>query len=166
MDFDSLLPDQSKARYGGFYAGLDAAGVKYTEVAQTTAWLQDTALAQVTDMLTAHPEINVIWASNEGGTIGAVMAVKQAGKAGKIFVFGYDGSDQLTTMLLNGDNILQGTVAQDPYAQGYRAVEALVAAINGTASPDAGKMTIVPGTYLGATDPAGVKAWRTANGLK
>jgi ABC-type sugar transport system substrate-binding protein len=166
VDFDPLLPDQSKARYGGFYAGLDAAGVKYTEVAMTSAWLQDTALAQVTDMLTAHPEVNVIWASNEGGTIGAVMAVKQAGKAGKIFVFGYDGSDQLTSMLLNGDNILQGTVAQDPYSQGYKAVEALVAAIKGTASPDAGKMTIVPGTYLGAADPAGVKAWRQANGLK
>ena len=71
-------------------------------------------------MLTAHPEINVIWACNDGGTIGAAMAVQQAGLAGKVFVFGYDGGDQQTSMILSGDNILIGVVAQDPYAQGYR----------------------------------------------
>jgi sugar transport system substrate-binding protein len=116
-------------------------------------------------MLTAHPEVNVIFACNEGGTIGAAMAVKQAGKAGKVFVFGYDASDQLTSMILSEDNILIGSIAQDPYTQGYKAVEALVLALQGKANPDAGKMTIVPGTYLGATDKDAVKAWRKANGL-
>src|SRR5512142_1369644 len=166
VDFDDQLPDQSKARYGGFEDGLKAANVTYTVVAHQSAHLQDDALAATTDMLTAHPEVNVIFACNEGGTIGAAMAVKQAGKAGKVFVFGYDGSDQLTSMILSGDNILVGAVAQDPYTQGYKAVESLVAALKGTASADAGKMTIVPGTYLSATDPAGVNAWRKANGLK
>ena len=59
------------------------------------------------------------------------MAVKQAGLAGKVYVFGYDGSDQLTSMILSGDNILLGSVAQDPYTQGYKAVEALVSALKG-----------------------------------
>jgi hypothetical protein len=35
----------------------------------------------------------------------------------------------------------------------------------GEANPDAGKTVIVPGTYLSMTDPAGVNAWRAANGL-
>jgi ABC-type sugar transport system substrate-binding protein len=166
VDFDPQLPEQSAARWGGFYAGLTAGGTKYKEVAKSSAWLQDTALAATTDMLTAHPEVNVIFACNEGGTIGAAMAVKQAGKAGKVFVFGYDGSDQLTSMILSADKILIGSVAQDPYSQGYKAVTALVAAIKGTANAEAGKMTIVPGTYLDATNPDGVKAWRKANGLK
>jgi sugar transport system substrate-binding protein len=99
---------------------LDEAGVEYTKVAAVSSHLQDDALTKVTDMLTAHPEINVIWACNDGGTIGAAMAVKQAGLEGKVFVFGYDGGDQQTSMILSGDNILIGVVAQDPYAQGLQ----------------------------------------------
>jgi ABC-type sugar transport system substrate-binding protein len=166
VDFDDQLPDQSKARYGGFEDGLKAAGVSYEIVTHQSAHLQDDALAKTTDMLTAHPETQVIFACNEGGTIGAAMAVKQAGLAGKVVVFGYDGSDQLTSMILSGDNILLGTVAQDPYSQGYKAVEALVKALKGESSAEMGKMNVVPGTYLGTSDLEAVKKWRTDNGLK
>jgi len=166
VDFDDQLLDQSKARWSGFYSGLDAAGVKYKEVAKSSAHAQDTALAMTTDMLTAHPEINVIFACNDGSTIGAAMAVKQAGLQGKVFVFGYDGGDQQTAMILSGDNILLAVVAQDPYAQGYKAVESLALTLLGKTNPDAGKITVVPGMYLGISDLEAVKAWRTANGLK
>jgi rhamnose ABC transporter rhamnose-binding protein len=166
IDFDDQLPDQSKARWGGFLDALKAGGVAYNLVAHQSAHAQDTALSATTDMLTAHPEINVIWASNEGGTIGATQAVKQAGKAGKVFVWGYDGSDQLTSMILDPDNILQGAVAQDPYTMGYNAVTALVNVLEGNPGPDAGKMTVVNGIYLGRSNPDGVNTWRKANGLK
>jgi simple sugar transport system substrate-binding protein/ribose transport system substrate-binding protein len=163
--FDDQLPDQSKARWGGFYEGLDEGGVTYTEVAAVSSHLQDDAIAKVSDMLTAHPEINVIWACNDGSTIGAVMAVKQAGLAGQVYVFGYDGGDQQTTMLLDEDNILIAVVAQDPYGQGFKAVESLALTLLGEDNPDAGKTVIVPGTYLTRTDPEGVMEWRKANGL-
>jgi simple sugar transport system substrate-binding protein/ribose transport system substrate-binding protein len=166
VDFDDQVPEQSKARWSGFFSGLDEAGVKYTKVATVSSHVQDDALTKVADMLTAHPEINVIWASNDGGTIGAAMAVKQAGLEGKVFVFGYDGGDQQTSMILSGDNILIGVVAQDPYAQGYKAVESLALTLQEQANPDAGKITVVPGTYLDVTDPNAVKDWRTNNGLK
>jgi simple sugar transport system substrate-binding protein/ribose transport system substrate-binding protein len=166
VDFDDQVPEQSKARWGGFFAGLDEAGVKYTKVATVSSHVQDDAITKVSDMLTAHPEINVIWASNDGGTIGAAMAVKQAGLAGKVFVFGYDGGDQQTTMMLSGDNILVGLVTQDPYAQGYRAVESLALTLTGQTNPDAGKIIVVPGTYLSVTDLDAIKKWRTDNGLK
>jgi ABC-type sugar transport system substrate-binding protein len=166
IDFDDQVKDQSQARWGGFFAGLDDAGVTYKKVATVSSHIQDDALAKVADMLTAHPEINILWACNDGSTIGAAMAVKQAGLAGKVFVFGYDGGDQQTSMMLSGDNILQGVVAQDPYTQGYKAVESLALTLQGQANPDAGKVTVVPGTYLNAADPAGVKKWRTDNGLK
>jgi ABC-type sugar transport system substrate-binding protein len=166
VDFDDQVPEQSKARWSGFFAGLDEAGVKYTKVATVSSHVQDDAVAKVSDMLTAHPEINVIWASNDGGTIGAAMAVKQAGLQGKVFVFGYDGGDQQTSMMLSGDNILIGVVAQDPYAQGYKAVESLALTLLDKPNPDAGKITVVPGTYLSVSDLDAVKKWRTDNGLK
>jgi simple sugar transport system substrate-binding protein/ribose transport system substrate-binding protein len=166
VDFDHQIPEQSKARWSGFYAGLDDAGIEYNKVAAVSANMQDDAITKVADMLTAHPEINVIWACNDGGTIGAAMAVQQAGLAGKVFVFGYDGGDQQTSMMLSGDNILVGVVAQDPYAQGYNAVQSLALTLTEQANPDAGKITVVPGTYLSVSDLDGVKKWRTDNGLK
>jgi simple sugar transport system substrate-binding protein/ribose transport system substrate-binding protein len=166
VDFDHQIPEQSKARWSGFYAGLDDAGIKYNKVAAVSANMQDDAIAKVADMLTAHPEINVIWACNDGGTIGAAMAVQQAGLAGKVFVFGYDGGDQQTSMMLSGDNILVGVVAQDPYAQGYNAVKSLALTLTEQANPDAGKITVVPGTYLTVSDLDAVKEWRKDNGLK
>jgi ABC-type sugar transport system substrate-binding protein len=68
-------------------------------------------------------------------------------------------------MILSGDNILIGVVAQDPFAQGYRAVESLALTLTGQANPDAGKVVVVPGTYLSTSDLEGVKKWRTDNGL-
>lgn len=166
VDFDDQIPEQSKARWSGFFAGLDEAGVTYAKVATVSSHVQDDAITKVSDMLTAHPEINVIWACNDGSTIGAAMAVKAAGLAGKVFVFGYDGGDQQTSMVLSGDNILIGVVAQDPYTQGYKAVESLALTLLGKPNPDAGKITVVPGTYLSVDDPAAVQKWRADNGLK
>jgi simple sugar transport system substrate-binding protein/ribose transport system substrate-binding protein len=166
VDFDDQLPDQSKARWGGFYAGLEEGGVAYTEVAAVSSHLQDDAIAKVSDLLTANPDVNVIWACNDGSTIGAALAVKQAGLVGKVYVFGYDGGDQQTSMILSGDNILIAVVAQDPYGQGYKAVESLALTLLGKTNPDAGKTVIVPGTYLSVADLDGVKKWRTDNGLK
>jgi ABC-type sugar transport system substrate-binding protein len=94
------------------------------------------------------------------------MAVQQAGLAGKVFVFGYDGGDQQTSMILSGENILVGVVAQDPYQQGYKAVESLALTLLDMPNPDAGKITVVPGTYLSVADMKAVQQWRTDNGLK
>jgi sugar transport system substrate-binding protein len=84
VDFDDQIPEQSKARWDGFLRDWTKPGVEYTKVAAVSSHVQDDALTKVTDMLTAHPEINVIWACNDGGTIGAAMAVKQAGLEGKV----------------------------------------------------------------------------------
>ena len=48
---------------------------------------------------------------------------------------------------------------------GYKAVEALVQELTGQAAPDKGKITVVPGTYLGRSDQAAVNAWRKTNGM-
>ena len=166
VDFDDQITEQSKARWGGFFAGLEEAGVTYTKVATVSSHVQDDALAKVSDMLTAHPEINVIFACNDGGTIGAAMAVKQAGMAGKVFVFGYDGGDQQTSMMLSGDNILIGVVAQDPYAQGYKAVESLALTLQGKAIRMQARSPLSPARTSALPIRTAVRKWRTDNGLK
>ena len=66
------------------------------------------------DIITANPDVNIIYAANEGGTVGAVQAVRKAGKQGSIYVFGIDGTDQLAGYLLDDDNVLQSVTASVP----------------------------------------------------
>ena len=149
LQFKSLLPEQSSARVNGFLDQLKALpGVKV--IADQDAWLQDKAIAVGGDIITAKGKtLNLIFSANEGGTIGATMAVKNAGKAGKIFVFGFDGSEQMVQLLKDPADVLQAAIAQDPYGIGVKTMESLVKAINKKDFSDTkGKTQIVPGILL------------------
>lgn len=153
--FKSLVPEQSDARTGGFKEEMKKLpGVEI--VAEQDAWLPEMAVKKVGDILTANPDVNIIYAANEGGTIGAVLAVKNAGKAGQIAVFGTDSSEQLLDMLQAPDNVLQAITSQQPVKVGQLAVEAALQSLRGAAVE---KTTLLPGTLLSRAEPEGVKAF-------
>ena len=79
-------------RKSRFLAALDEAGVDYEVVSDQEGFIADAATQTATEMLTANPDINVMWTANEGGTIGAVLGVQAAGLAGETSVFGSDMS--------------------------------------------------------------------------
>jgi sugar transport system substrate-binding protein len=156
IGFLSLLPDQAGARAKGF---LDAIGklpgVKI--VAQQEAWMAPEAADAVNSILTANPDLNIIWAANEGGTVGAVTAVKSSARAGSVVVFGTDVSRQLVDFLLADDNILQATTGQQPFQIGVKAVEAAVEALKG--QPVEKKLSL-PGVLLTRSRPDEVRKFR------
>ena len=167
VQFKSLLPDNSGARVKGYLDALEEAGVKYEIVADQDAWLQDTALETASGILTAHPETQVILAMNDGGTIGSTMAVINAGLADQIMVFGHDGSDQISSMVLDDASPLKAVVAQDPYGQGYKSMTALIDAIRGgDYSATKGKCEFLDGIVLSAGDKDAVNSWRVDNGFE
>ena len=150
--FKSQVPEQSDARTGGFKAELaDVPGVEI--VAEQDAWLPEMAVKRAGDMLTANPDIDVIYAANEGGTVGSVLAVKNAGRAGKVVVFGTDSSEQMLAMLQSPDDILQAVTSQRPVEIGRLAVETAIKAVRGEPVE---KVTSLKGTLLSRTDPKGV----------
>ena len=149
LQFKSLLPEQSGARVNGFLDQVKTLpGVKV--IADQDAWLQDKAITVGGDIITAKgKELNLIFSANEGGTIGATMAVKNAGKAGKIYVFGFDGSEQMVQLLKDPADVLQAAIAQDPYGIGVKTMESLIKAINKKDYSDTkAKTVIVPGILL------------------
>lgn len=149
----SQIPEQANMRIGGFESEIKKLpGVKI--VADQDAWLAEQAVKKVGDILTANPHVNIIWAANEGGTVGAVMAVKNAGKAGKVVVFGTDNSEQLSNFLLDNDHILQAVTGQRPFDLGSKSVEAAMAALNG--QPVEKKMSL-SGVLLTRDKPEEVK---------
>ncbi|MFA5468351.1 MAG: substrate-binding domain-containing protein, partial [Sphaerochaetaceae bacterium] len=159
VQFKTLLPEQSGARSQGFLDQIkDIPGVRV--VADQDAWLQDKAITIAGDIITANKDVNVIFSANEGGTIGSTMAVKNAGKAGDIVVFGFDGSEQMVQLLKDPANILQAAIAQDPYTIGMRTMESVIKAANGEdISATKGKSFIVPGILLERANTAGLDAF-------
>ena len=118
-------PEQCSTRSEGFIESVqDMPDVEI--VARQDAWLSSQATDVTENILTAYPEVNVFWASNEGGTVGAVTGVRNSGRSGNVVVFGTDISEQLGNFLLAKDNILQAITGQQPFEMGFMAVEAAV----------------------------------------
>jgi len=160
LQYKSLLPEQSSARSSGFLDQLkDLPGIEV--VTDQDAWMQDKAIAVGGDIITAYgDELDIIFAANEGGTIGATMAVKNSGQ--DIKVFGFDGSEQMVQLLKDDADILQAVIAQDPYNIGVKTMETVVKAAMGEDISDTqGTSFIVPGVLLERANPAGLDAFVT-----
>lgn len=156
--FDSQVPEQSADRVNGFLDALKAGGVEVNLVSRQDAWLAEMATKKGGDIITANPDINVIYAANEGGTVGATMAVKAAGKAGQIAVFGIDASEQLCNFLLADDGILQAITGQKPFDIGSMSVDTALKVLQGEKVE---AVTIVPGLLLQRSEPEKVKEFVT-----
>ncbi len=156
LAFDSQAPEQSKQRIAGFTQEVTALpGVRI--VSRQDAWLAEQAVKKAGDILTANPDINLIWAANEGGTVGAVMAVNNAGKAGKIVVFGTDTGTQLADFLLDDTDILQAVTGQQPFEIGSLALHTALDAVRGK---KVDKRISLPGVLLSRASPDSVRAFR------
>lgn len=100
------------------------------------------------DMLTAHPDLNVIMGADQAIT-GALQAVDSAGVKGKVRLVGYGGGAVALQGIASGDRY--GTVMQMPATEGRVGVANLIQAIRtGTATsgvdvlanlPDGGVVT-------------------------
>jgi ribose transport system substrate-binding protein len=53
-------------------------------------------------MLSEYPDLKAMLAGNDSMALGAVSAVRAAGKAGKVQVVGYDNIDAIKPMLNDG----------------------------------------------------------------
>jgi ABC-type sugar transport system substrate-binding protein len=130
-------------------------------VADQAGWLADKAQPVAEAMLQANPNINVLWAANEGGTVAEANAVKTLGLAGKVFVFGTDMNNQMGQMLLASDNILQGVTGQAPYQMGYDSLNAALDVLGGKTVPET---TNTPTIFFGRGNDAMINQYMSTEG--
>jgi ribose transport system substrate-binding protein len=76
------------------------------------------------DILTAHPGLDALFASNESSTIGAAQAIKERGLAGKVKLVGFDSSPSLVEDLRAG--VIDSLVLQDPFTIGFEGMKTLI----------------------------------------
>ena len=85
------------------------------------------------NILTAHPDLDGLFASAEANSLGAMQAIKARGMSGKIKLVTFDFSDEHVAALEDGT--IDVMLVQDPYRIGYEAVHSLVMKLNGQTPP-------------------------------
>ncbi|MDR3174612.1 MAG: substrate-binding domain-containing protein [Treponema sp.] len=160
VQFKAQSSFYSNLRSSSFLKALDDGGIKYNLVADQDAWMMDTAITTATDILTAHPEVNIIYGANDGATVGSTMAVKNLGLVNKVSVFGCDASAQICNLLLDPSYSLVATAAQDAYRVGYDCTQTLIKGIKGEdISAVKGKTVEINAMPLNDYDSAAVRKY-------
>jgi ribose transport system substrate-binding protein len=86
------------------------------------------SLTVAENILTAHPELDALFASNESSSMGAAQALHGRGGR-KVKLVGFDSSPTLIDDLRSG--LIDSLIVQDPFRMGYEAVIAAVKKLDG-----------------------------------
>ncbi len=85
------------------------------------AWTQEGGLKAAEDLLTAHPEVNVILAENDSMNLGAMRALEAAGKKDVLVFAAADGQKEALKLIMDGK--YGATGRNDPAEIGRLAVD-------------------------------------------
>ncbi len=85
----------------GFQDAMKAANITVVGV-QSGQWEIEKGNTVAAGMLREHPDLVALLAGNDSMALGAVAAVKAAGKTGKVQVVGYDNINAIKPMLADG----------------------------------------------------------------
>ena len=115
-----ITQSTGQARAEGAKAGLEGCGLNVV-AEQPADW--DTAMAQsvMENILTGNPNIKAVFASNDNMALGAVEALKSAGKLADVMVVGFDANPNAAESILAGE--MTASVAQNPSNMGALGVE-------------------------------------------
>ncbi|CAI8839111.1 D-ribose/D-allose-binding protein [Pseudomonas sp. IT-P44] len=88
----------AQARTAGFKDAMEAAQIKVVSL-QSGDWEIDKGNKVAASILSEYPQVKALLAGNDSMAVGAVSAVRAAGKAGKVQVVGYDNINAIKPML-------------------------------------------------------------------
>ncbi|QGJ70384.1 Ribose ABC transport system, periplasmic ribose-binding protein RbsB [Planctomycetales bacterium 10988] len=85
----------------GFEEAMEAAGMKIVD-SQSAQWEMSQANVIASAMLSEHPDLTAILASNDSMALGALAAVKAAGRADKVKIVGFDNISAVQQAIRDG----------------------------------------------------------------
>lgn len=116
-------------RKEGFQSTIEAAGTFTIVASQPADWDGPKALDVTTNILQANPDLVGIYAANDTMALGAVEAVRAAGKLDQVAILGTDAVPAALAAVQAGD--MKGTVAQFPAEEAKIATSLAILAIQG-----------------------------------
>jgi ribose transport system substrate-binding protein len=85
----------------GFQDAVKAAGLTIVD-SQSAQWEIDQANRVASAMLSEHPQIKALLCCNDSMALGALAAVKAAGRSGQVLIVGYDGISAVRAAIEEG----------------------------------------------------------------
>ncbi len=85
----------------GFEDAMNAAGMNIVS-SQSAEWEMSKANTIAASMLSEHPQIRAILAANDSMALGAVAAVKSAGRTGDVLIVGFDNISAIQEAIRSG----------------------------------------------------------------
>lgn len=85
----------------GFEQAMQQAGIEIVS-SQSADWETNKANTIAASMLSEHPDIKAILAANDQMALGAVAAIRSAGKSGKVIVVGFDNISAAQALIREG----------------------------------------------------------------
>ncbi|PTC36342.1 Ribose ABC transport system, periplasmic ribose-binding protein RbsB [Pseudomonas paraeruginosa] len=98
---EGVSTTNAQQRTAGFKDAMDAAGMKIVSL-QSGNWEIEKGNAVASAMLNEYPQLKALLAGNDSMALGAVSAVRAAGRAGQVKVVGYDNIQAIKPMLKDG----------------------------------------------------------------
>ena len=138
-------------RMGGFLAGFGLNAKQFVVGDQITNGDQGKGQTAMENILTAHPDVNLVWTINEPAALGAATAIKAKGLTGKIKVVSMDGGCRGIRAVRDG--IIDTDVMQFPSKMAKLGVDYAVQAAQGKKIPafiDTGEILVTksPQTFV------------------
>lgn len=93
--------DNGRQRRLGFEAAIQEAGLNLVSV-QSGQWEMEKANTVAGSLLNAHPNLKAIFCANDNMALGAVAAIKAAGREGQVLVAGFDNIKAMGPLLASG----------------------------------------------------------------
>lgn len=109
------------------FPGIEIVDFKYCQADRALA------LSVSENMLTAHPDLDGMFASAEPATVGAAKALRNRDRYTQVQLVGFDWTYTLEKDFRDG--VVRALVVQDPFQIGYRSVKTVLAALAGESPP-------------------------------
>ena len=116
-------------RSGGFHSVVDEFPELVMVAQQSADFDRNKAMDVMETIMQANPDVDAVFCGNDAMALGAYQAVLAAGKANRIKVFGFDGSDDAIRAVAHGK--LAATVMQFPVLMARKSAELADRYING-----------------------------------
>ncbi|MBS1714988.1 MAG: ABC transporter substrate-binding protein [Armatimonadetes bacterium] len=82
--------------------------------AQSGMWNKQKAQEVTQTLLLKHPEVDAIWASDDDMALGAELALKEAGRADKVWMLGGAGMKDVVKRVMDGDKMFPADITYPP----------------------------------------------------
>jgi ribose transport system substrate-binding protein len=118
-------------------------------------WNRQKAFNQMQNLITSFPNLKACFVQNEDMALGAIQALKEAGKEGEVAIVSQNGAPYGLESIAAGG--IKATVGWSPSQEGQLATRMLVESIRGNTSNP--KLTITPMTVITKENVSAATPW-------